>query len=270
MLGSLEKRILSVLRKEKKTTAKEIYKALVEEGMQVQYVTVNTVLSRLSKRDLVKRTKEPFRGRFRYIYEYLEVKDQLISDFLGDVDLLFGEEGIDDLKTKLQDTEKVLSEVREQAPKKLKPVSVSEPATPLKPADSRINLSRNDTQNALIEKIEDISGQNVLACNQCGKCSAGCPLVASMDLLPNQIIRLVQLGQISEVLDSKTIWLCASCFTCDTRCPKGVDLSKIMEALRVLVLRSGKSHIDLSDQETDLPEDAPQQLLVIGSRKFTG
>ena len=56
MLGSLEKRILSVLFKEKKATARDIFRILRAEGMTITYVTVNTVLSRLHKRGLVNRT----------------------------------------------------------------------------------------------------------------------------------------------------------------------------------------------------------------------
>lgn len=102
MLGSLEKRILSVLYKEKKTNARGIFDALRDEGMAITYVTVNTVLSRLHKRGLIDRTTEPFRGKFRYTYEYKDVKDELIAGFLGDVHLLFGEEGFDHLKMKLE------------------------------------------------------------------------------------------------------------------------------------------------------------------------
>ena len=90
-----------------------------------------------------------------------------------------------------------------------------------------------------------------------------------MDLLPNQIIRLVQLGQEEEVLKSKTIWICASCFTCEARCPKGVDLSKLMEAIRVLLLRKGNDFIEVSKLSEEELDEAPQQLLVCGSRKFT-
>lgn len=260
MLGSLEKRILSVLHKEKKTNARGIFNALRDEGMEITYVTVNTVLSRLYKRGLVNRTTEPFRGTFRYTYEYVDIKNQLIADSLKDIHLLFGEEGIDHLKMKLEaekDQELVAIE------KKATPVSDSIPSR-----DIRISLSRNDAQNAFIKKIEDISGQNVLACYQCGKCSAGCPMVSLMDLLPNQIIRLVQLGQVEDVLNSKTIWLCASCFTCTARCPKGVDLAKVMEALRLLLLRKSTNYVELS--ELDIDENLPQIALVSNFRKMTG
>ena len=257
MLGSLEKRILSVLYKEKKTTAREIFEALRDEGMTITYVTVNTVLSRLHKRGLVKRRTEPFRGTFRYTYEYVKVKDQLVTDFLEDMDLLFGEEGIDHLKMKLKYRE--LASAKEM----VTPIRDSVPSE-----DMRIRLSRNDAQNAIIKKVEDISGQNVLACYQCGKCSAGCPMVSLMDLLPNQIIRLVQLGQVSDVLNSKTIWLCASCFTCTSRCPKGVDLAKVMEALRLLLLRKSTNYVEPS--ELDIDENLPQIALVSNFRKMTG
>lgn len=257
MLGSLEKRILSVLHKERNATARGIFKALRDEGMSITYVTVNTVLSRLNKRGFVKRTKEPFRGKFRYTYEYVKVKDQLVTDFLEDMDLLFGEEGVDYLKMKLKYRE--LASTEEMAI----PVRDSTPSL-----DMRISLSRNDVQNAIIKKVEDISGQNVLACYQCGKCSAGCPMVSLMDLLPNQIIRLVQLGQVEDVLNSKTIWLCASCFSCTTRCPKGVDLAKVMEALRLLLLRKSTNYVEPS--ELDIDENLPQIALVSNFRKMTG
>ena len=76
-------------------------------------------------------------------------------------------------------------------------------------------------------------------CFQCLKCSSGCPLGFAMDHLPHQIIRMVQMGLKHEVLASSAIWLCASCETCVTRCPNGVELPRVMDALRQIAVREG-------------------------------
>ena len=87
--------------------------------------------------------------------------------------------------------------------------------------------------------IKAKSGVEVSSCYQCGKCSAGCPLAFAMDYMPRQIIRMVQLGIKEEVLKAKTIWLCVGCDTCYTRCPRKVDLPKLMEALRIEAKKAG-------------------------------
>lgn len=128
-------------------------------------------------------------------------------------------------------------------------------------------LSRKVVRGDFVAKVREISGQNLMACNQCGKCSAGCPVAFAMDLLPSQVLRLAQLGQ-EEVLDSRTIWLCASCMTCQSRCPKGVDLSKVVDALRVIVLRSGRPALALSDLEVEHLKQAPQLAFIASMRKY--
>ena len=132
----------------------------------------------------------------------------------------------------------------------------------------KIVLSAEKLQSNYVQRVEEISGQDLLACNQCGKCSAGCPVAFVMDLLPSQVIRLVQLGS-EEALEANTIWYCASCQTCLSRCPRGVDLPRVMEALRQIVLRDQGDRLEPADLADDLLEEAPQ-LAVIGIfRKHT-
>ncbi len=88
-----------------------------------------------------------------------------------------------------------------------------------------------------VREVEEESGIKIFACYQCSKCSAGCPIAFEMDYLPNQIIRMAQLGMKERVLASRTIWLCAGCETCTTRCPREVDLAAVMDALRIIALR---------------------------------
>lgn len=132
----------------------------------------------------------------------------------------------------------------------------------------RIRISLDTIRGEFVNQVETISGQELLACNQCGKCSAGCPVAFSMDMLPNQVIRLVQLG-IEEVLQSQTIWTCASCLTCVARCPKGIDLPRLMEALRILSLEKDGSQMNSETLPPDLLEELPQLAIIGGFRKLS-
>lgn len=76
-------------------------------------------------------------------------------------------------------------------------------------------------------------------CYQCGKCTAGCPMAQHMDVMPNQLLRLVQLDQVDKAMGSEAIWLCVSCQTCTARCPKSVDCAGVMDVLRQLAAEKG-------------------------------
>ncbi len=131
----------------------------------------------------------------------------------------------------------------------------------------RTTISVDRIRGRLARDVEEISGQDLLACNQCGKCSAGCPVASAMDLLPSQAVRMAQLGM-EEVLQSRTVWICASCLTCVTRCPKGVDLPRLMEALREISLRAGATRMDLDHLPPELVRELPQLAIVGGFRKY--
>jgi heterodisulfide reductase subunit C len=88
--------------------------------------------------------------------------------------------------------------------------------------------------------VEKSSGQDLRDCYQCGKCAAGCPLAGVTDLSPQQVLRALQLGQTDLVLESRAIWLCVGCQTCVTRCPCRVDLPRVMDALRVWAVATGR------------------------------
>jgi heterodisulfide reductase subunit C len=131
-----------------------------------------------------------------------------------------------------------------------------------------MRISADLVQGEFVAQIETISGENLLACNQCGKCSAGCPVAFSMDLLPSQVLRLAQLG-VEEVLESQTIWTCASCLTCVARCPKGIDLPRVMEALRQISMQRQGNCLDVDQVPPERVGEMPQLALIGGFRKFT-
>ncbi|MFB0555925.1 MAG: 4Fe-4S dicluster domain-containing protein [Phycisphaerae bacterium] len=93
------------------------------------------------------------------------------------------------------------------------------------------------SRSQLAEAVFSESGQNVNLCYQCRKCSAGCPISYSMDYKPAQLIHAIRLGMDDLVFKSKTMWLCASCETCTTRCPQEVDVAKVMDAVKIIARR---------------------------------
>jgi heterodisulfide reductase subunit C len=117
----------------------------------------------------------------------------------------------------------------------------------------------------LLAKVEELSGEVVTLCEQCGICTTSCPMSDEMDYTPAGVMRAVQIGD-RGVVESEAIWICASCFTCTVRCPRGIDLAKVMEALRQLNLRRSLDHLELRE----ITEPLPAIALVGAARKFTG
>lgn len=121
-----------------------------------------------------------------------------------------------------------------------------------------------------LEEMKERSGQDPLKCYQCAKCSAACPVVAAMDLLPHQVIRYLQLGLSDELMESRTPWVCASCFTCAARCPRELDLARMMEGIRLATLRRREgSRLSPGELTPEQLKKLPQQALVAGFRKYT-
>ncbi|MBD3205392.1 4Fe-4S dicluster domain-containing protein [Candidatus Bathyarchaeota archaeon] len=118
------------------------------------------------------------------------------------------------------------------------------------------------------ERVEELSGELIDLCFQCGACSSGCPMTEEMDYLPSKIIRMVQMGM-RECLDSKTIWVCTTCFNCEVRCPRGIDIANVMESLRQLVLRQKYDRLSLDELSPEELRELPPIALVSNQRKLT-
>ncbi|MGL4977391.1 MAG: 4Fe-4S dicluster domain-containing protein [Cetobacterium sp.] len=129
----------------------------------------------------------------------------------------------------------------------------------------------NPKRNSEVEKILELSKERIDDCMQCGKCSAGCPANAGMDVLPHQVIRFLQIGDVEKLRESKSIWNCAACFTCESRCPRNVSVSKLMEAVRQTVVRKQGEDRLTPEFVAKIMKDRkmPQQAVVSGFRKYT-
>ncbi|AMK09993.1 MAG: 4Fe-4S dicluster domain-containing protein [Pseudodesulfovibrio sp.] len=92
-----------------------------------------------------------------------------------------------------------------------------------------------------VRAVERESGQNVSLCYQCGNCTAGCPYTEFYDLPVSRIMRGLQAGQRDALLSCRSLWLCATCESCTTRCPNNIDVATIMDVLRHMARKAGKA-----------------------------
>jgi heterodisulfide reductase subunit C len=99
-------------------------------------------------------------------------------------------------------------------------------------------ISPEDGNLKFLNKLE-ASGIDVHACFQCGRCSSGCPVADYFDLQVMEVVRLASYGMEEILLGSRTIWLCAACETCATRCPNQIEIAGLMDVLRSLALKKG-------------------------------
>jgi heterodisulfide reductase subunit C len=82
-------------------------------------------------------------------------------------------------------------------------------------------------------------GEKISTCMQCGICAGSCPVSHEMDYSPRQLVRMVHLGLKKDVLNSNTIWICTTCFSCSVRCPRGIRPTELMEMLRPIAVAEG-------------------------------
>ena len=122
----------------------------------------------------------------------------------------------------------------------------------------------------LREELIRQSGVNPKKCMKCGKCSATCPAYDEMEYHPHQFVSMVESGDIEPLLNSESLYKCLSCFACIDRCPRGVEPAKLVESVRLAVIRKQDANrMTANDVPALLDEDVPPQLLVSAFRKYS-
>ena len=128
----------------------------------------------------------------------------------------------------------------------------------------------NKANENLREEIIRMSGVNPKKCMRCGKCSATCPAYNEMAYHPHQFVSMVENCDIEPLLNSDSLYKCLSCFACIERCPRSVEPAKLVEAVRLSVIRrQGENHLTANDIPALIDEDMPQQAIVSVFRKYT-
>jgi heterodisulfide reductase subunit C len=96
-------------------------------------------------------------------------------------------------------------------------------------------MSRTEAElrQIFLEQVKLIpAGERIKRCIQCGTCTGSCPVSYAMDISPRELIALFRAGEMETIMKSRTIWICASCYSCTTRCPSGIKITDIIYALK--------------------------------------
>jgi len=98
-------------------------------------------------------------------------------------------------------------------------------------------ITVNNVDPAFVEEIKKMpGGDRILDCIQCGVCAGSCHARFAMDYSPMQVLKMAHLGLKQEVLSSHTIWICASCYTCASRCPRGLNIPALMSGFKNMAM----------------------------------
>ena len=84
--------------------------------------------------------------------------------------------------------------------------------------------------------LAKLKGRELVNCYQCMKCTSGCTALKLLELKPNEIMKLVNLGFVDELPSSDIIWTCATCLKCVQRCPQKASPYHVIMALRNLAV----------------------------------
>lgn len=91
----------------------------------------------------------------------------------------------------------------------------------------------SELRKAFLEQVDIVpGGERLRKCIQCGTCTGSCPVSYTMDLSPREVIARFRAGDIEGILNSRTIWVCASCYACTVRCPQDIKITDLLYALK--------------------------------------
>jgi len=104
-------------------------------------------------------------------------------------------------------------------------------------APGKLSQREEDLRESFLKQLEVIpNSEKIKSCIQCGTCTGSCPVSYAMDISPRELIALFRAGDLETILKSRTIWVCASCYACQTRCPALIKVTDIIYALKRLAM----------------------------------
>lgn len=123
----------------------------------------------------------------------------------------------------------------------------------------------------MMKSVEELSGEKVTKCIQCGICSSMCTFSMYKGVkgpLPRRIIKYIETRR-EEVTELPDLQLCVACGSCRVRCPMDINIPRVMEAVQWLVMGLRGDFIDTSKISEEQLSELPQVALVAASCKLT-
>lgn len=88
----------------------------------------------------------------------------------------------------------------------------------------------------VLKTLQD-AGLDVLTCMQCGSCSGSCPSGRYTSLNTRRIVRKARKNK--DILHDDDLWMCATCYNCQERCPRGIKIVDAILMIRTIAVHEG-------------------------------
>jgi heterodisulfide reductase subunit C len=100
-------------------------------------------------------------------------------------------------------------------------------------------ITRKNIDPDFKQEIMDAGAESVALCFQCGTCTGACPSGRRTPYRIRQVVRKSVMGLKEEVIADDTIWMCATCYECQERCPRGIKIVDIVKTVRNFAAQAG-------------------------------
>ncbi len=149
----------------------------------------------------------------------------------------------EDVKSKAEEkTEEVKTQASKTVEKEEKPAKSktdrSGKMTLLEGREEEV-ITRKNIDTDFKQEIMDAGAESVALCFQCGTCTGACPSGRRTPYRIRQVVRKSVMGLKEEVIADDTIWMCATCYECQERCPRGIKIVDIVKTVRNFAAQAG-------------------------------
>jgi CoB--CoM heterodisulfide reductase subunit C len=98
---------------------------------------------------------------------------------------------------------------------------------------------KNTDDTDVLDKIRNVS-TSALKCMQCGICSSSCPSGRHTSLNIRKLVKIA--GKSIDILSNEELWMCTTCYNCQERCPRNIDIVDILLNIRAISVQNGNIH----------------------------